>query len=74
MVLRLKILVSSASKKGTQIYFILSLKNPGKRTPSRFPNRTLMERDTHLQDICIFLENLIKIPLKRRPYERSALP
>jgi len=49
MVLRLKILMSSGSKKGTQMYFIFYLKNPGKRTPSRIPNRTPVERDTHLQ-------------------------
>jgi hypothetical protein len=60
----LKILMSSGSKKGTQIYFFFSLKNPGKQTPSRFPNRVPMDRDTHLQGICISLENLIKI---RRP-------
>ena len=28
-----------------------SLKSPGKRTPSRFPNRAPMEREAHLQDI-----------------------
>jgi len=45
---RLEILMSSASKKGTQIYFFSSLKNPSKRTPSSFPDRAPMERDTRL--------------------------
>jgi hypothetical protein len=44
LVPRLKILLPSGSKKGTQIYFFFSLKSPGKRTPSRFPNRAPMER------------------------------
>jgi hypothetical protein len=35
---KLKISMSSESKKGTQIYFFFSLKNPGKQIPSRFPN------------------------------------
>ena len=48
---RLKILMFSGSKKGTKIYFFFSLKNPGKRTPSRFPNRVSMERDIRLQGI-----------------------
>jgi hypothetical protein len=37
--------MSSGSKKGTQIYFFFSPKNPGKRTPSRFPHRVSMERE-----------------------------
>jgi len=37
MVPRLKILMAFGSKKGTQIHF--SFKSPGKRTPSRFPNK-----------------------------------
>jgi len=68
---RLKILTSSSSKKGTQIYFIFSLKNPGKRTPSRFTNRVPMERDTRLQGICISLENLIKIPLNKKAVRKK---
>jgi len=48
---RLKILMSSGSKKGTQIYFFFSLKNPGKRTPSSFHDRAPMERDTRLWGI-----------------------
>jgi hypothetical protein len=36
---RLKILMSSGSKKGTQIYYPFLAKSPGKRIPSRFPQR-----------------------------------
>jgi hypothetical protein len=43
---RLKILMASGSKKGTHIYF--SLKCPGKRTPSRLPNRAPMKIETLL--------------------------
>jgi len=42
---RLKILMSSGSKKRNQIHFFL-FKNPGKRIPSRFPNRVPMLSDT----------------------------
>ena len=48
---RLKILMSSGSKKGTQIYYRFLSKSPGKQTPSRFPSRAPMERDTRLQGI-----------------------
>ena len=47
----LKILMSSGSKKGTQIYFTFLSKSPGKRILSRFLNRAPMERDTCLQGI-----------------------
>jgi len=36
---KLKILMPSGSKKGTQIYFFLSLKSPCKLTLSKFPSR-----------------------------------
>ena len=49
IVLKLKILMTSGSKNGTQMYF--SLKSPGKRTPSRFPNRAPMEREARLRGI-----------------------
>jgi len=39
MATRLKILMASGSKKGTQIYLSFSLKSPGKQTPSRFPKQ-----------------------------------
>ena len=49
---RLKILMSSGSKKRTQIYFpFLSIKSPGKQIPYRFPSGGPVERDTRLQGI-----------------------
>jgi hypothetical protein len=42
---RLKILMSSGSKKGTQIYYPFLSKSPDKRIPSRFPNRAPMDRE-----------------------------
>jgi hypothetical protein len=47
----LKILMSSGSKKGTQIYFPFLSKSPGKRFPYRFPNGAPIESDTRLQGI-----------------------
>jgi hypothetical protein len=41
MTLKLKILMPSGSKKVTQLYFLFSLKSPGKRTLSKFPIRAL---------------------------------
>ena len=46
---RLKILMSSGSKKGTQNPFLS--KSPGRRIPSRFPNGAPMGRDTRLHGI-----------------------
>jgi len=54
MALRLKILISSVSKKGTQIHQIhypFLSKSTGKRIPSRFPNGVPMVRETRLQGI-----------------------
>ena len=71
---RLKILMSSGSKKGAQIYLFFSLKNPGKRTSSMFPNRAPMERQIPvniLQGICISLESLIKIPLSKKALKKK---
>jgi len=48
---RLKILMSSGSKKGTQIYYPFLSKSTGKRIPSRFPNGAPMERNAILQGI-----------------------
>jgi len=48
---RLKILMSSWSKKGTQKYYSFFSNSPGKRIPSRFPRGAPMERDTSLQGI-----------------------
>jgi hypothetical protein len=63
---RLKILITSGSKKETQIYYFFSLESAHKRTPSRFASRAPMERNTHLQGTYISLKDLIKIPLIRR--------
>jgi len=52
---RLKIWMSSGSKKGSQIYFPFLSKSPGKRIPSRFPKGAPMERDTRLQGIFTYL-------------------
>ena len=53
---RLKILMSSGPKKGTQVYFFL--KSPGKRTPSMFPNRAPMKTEALLQSILRLSQNL----------------
>ena len=45
----LKILMSSGTKKGTQICYPFPSKSPGKWIPSRFPNGAPMERDTRLR-------------------------
>jgi hypothetical protein len=79
---RLKILKASGSKKGTQIYLFFSLKSPSKRTPSRFPNRTPMERDTRLQGILHIFQRPHKnssnktAPRKKRPsiFPKSGVP
>ena len=42
---RLKILMSSGSKKGTLIYYPFLSKSPDRRSPSRFPTGTPRERD-----------------------------
>jgi len=52
---RLKILTSSGSKKGTQIYYPFLSKSPGKRISSRFPKGAPMERDTRLQGIFTYI-------------------
>jgi len=67
---RLKILMTSGSKKEAQKYCFFSFKSPSKRTPSRFPSGAPMERDTHLQGICVSLKDLIRIPLKKVPRKK----
>ena len=64
---RLKILISSGSKKGTQIYFLFSLKNPSKRTPNRAP----VEIDTRLQDILRISRKSHKIPLNKKAVRKK---
>ena len=53
------------------LWFFFPLKNPSKWTPSRFPNRAPVERDTYLQGICISLRNLIKIPLNKKALRKK---
>jgi hypothetical protein len=48
---RFKIVMSSGSKKGTQMYYPFHSKSPSKQIPSRFPNGVPMVRDTRLQGI-----------------------
>jgi hypothetical protein len=68
---RLKILMSSGSKKGTQIYPPFLSKSPGKRNPSRFPNGAPIERDTCLQGI-FYISFDISLYLKG-PKKRASL-
>ena len=68
---RLKMLMSSGSKRGTEIYFSFSLKSPSKWTPSRFPNRVPVERDTCLQGILHISQNIIKIPLNKKSLRKK---
>jgi len=76
---RLKILMSSESKKGAQIYFPFLSKSPGKRIPSRFPNRAPMQTDTqltgHFTYILIYL-SISKALRKERPsmFPKSGVP
>jgi hypothetical protein len=46
---RLKIVIASESKKGTQLYFSFLSKVPENEPSSRFPNRAPMERVARLQ-------------------------
>ena len=62
-----KILITSGSKKGTQIYYFFSLKRLRKRTPSRFASGDPIDRNTRLLGIYLSLKDLIKFPLIRRP-------
>jgi hypothetical protein len=55
MAYMLKILMSSGSKRGNQMYYPFLSKSSGKRIPSRFRNGALMERDTCLQGIFMSL-------------------
>jgi hypothetical protein len=48
---RLKILMASRSKKGTQIYFPFLSKDPANKPPSGFSNRAPMNREACLQGI-----------------------
>jgi hypothetical protein len=65
---RLKILISSGSKKENQIYFLFLSKLHGKRIPSRFPIRASVGRDVCLTDhfyISLNASLYLKGPMKR---------
>ena len=55
MVSRCKILMSSVSKKGTQIYYTLLSESLSMRIPSTFPYGAPMQKDTRLQGIFTYL-------------------
>jgi hypothetical protein len=69
-----KIIMSSGSKKGTQIYYRFLSKSPGKQIPSRFPNRAPMERDTHLQGTFTYLLIYLFISKALRKEGHSMFP
>jgi len=79
MASRLKILMSSGSKKETQIHSPFLSKSPGKRISSRFPNGAPMEKDTRLEGIftslliCLFISKTLR---KERPsmFPQSGAP
>ena len=48
---RLKILMSSGSKKGTQIYYPFLSKVPASESPPGFPTGPLFERDARIQNL-----------------------
>jgi hypothetical protein len=62
---RLKILMSSGSKKWTQIYFFFLSKIPAYE-PTPGSSAGPLWRDTRYRAFCISLENLIKIPLNKK--------
>jgi len=74
MALTLKILMSSGSKKGTQIHYTFLSESPGKQIPSMFPNGAPVERDTHLQGIftslliCLFISKSLRPLCKQTPF------
>ena len=67
---RLKILMSSGSKKGTQIYHPFHSKSPNKQIPSRFPTGAPMDRDTCLQGIFMTLLIYLSMFPNRVPMDR----
>ena len=71
---RLKILMSSGSKKGTQICFPFLSKSSGKRIPSKFPKGASIERKTRLQGIFTSLLIYIFISKALRKERPSMFP
>jgi hypothetical protein len=74
MASRLKILMSSESKKGTQIYYHFLSKCPSMQIPSRFPNGALVGRDACLQGIFTFLLIYFFISKALRKQRHSMFP
>jgi len=70
MASRLKILMSSRSKKGTQIYFSFLSKVPANKPPPRFPNWSLGRGRPVYRAFCISLKNLI---FRGSPVKESSL-
>ena len=71
---RLKIVMSSGSKKRTQIYSPFLSKSPDKRISSRFPNVAPMERGNRLQDIFTYLLIYLFISKSLRKGRPSIFP
>jgi hypothetical protein len=71
---RFKIVMSSGSKKRTQIWFPFLLKRPGKRIPSRFPNGAPIKRGTSLQGVFTYLFISKTLRKERSPCSPKAGP
>ena len=66
---RLKILISSEPKKGTQIYFSFLSKIP----PNEPPTGSLRREIPVYGVLCISIDNLIKIPLNKKALRKKRL-
>jgi hypothetical protein len=71
---RFKILMSSESKKGTQVYISFLSELPAKEILPGFPTGPLWRDIIVYRAFCISLKDLIKIRLIKRTQERSAHP
>ena len=72
---RLKILMSSGSEKGTQIYFFFSLKKSRQMNPLQVAQQgPYGERYTFTGHFCISLETSIKILLNKNFFSSSQRP
>jgi len=63
---RLKILMSSGSKKGTQTYFSFLSKIPANEPPPVYPTGPLWRDILVYRTFCISPEKVIKIPLNKK--------
>jgi len=64
---RLKILMSSGSKKGNRTHFSFLTKILADELPPVYPTGPLWREIPVYRAFCISLENLIKIPLNKKP-------